>query len=160
MMRRKILAISFIIIIFFTCATLLFNNRLQRVEEYRGLKVGDSSSAFYLAKNYYEEIGVFEQARFFVFFISDTLDNINNWKLNDQLYYDYAADMISEKKGKLWSYAGGKVGELFGINRISKNNYKLDGSLIAIINSDGKILALYEKAKLRHIKRAVDGLVL
>jgi hypothetical protein len=162
-------------------------NKMQRVDEFRKVKVGQRCPTYWYVKRDLQEKGISAPGKFIVFFISEELDNPDGWELDNRSIYGKTTDFIVKKEGHFWPCGEPKIAEMFGIDHVlsrtrslpalardvtqkmwlkftgdliweSVCKWELDGSLITVTDGKGKILALYKNARLEDIENIVDNI--
>lgn len=184
MRQKSMLFLIIFILVAFIWFILISPNRLQQIDEFKGIKIGDNCPAFSCIKDDLKKTNTFKPVSFFIIFINDKL-NPDADGLDDKKYYGETTNIIVEKGGHFWTSGDGKFARKVGIEHIlsrsrsiatlvrdviedilwdkdliknKSNRWELEESLIIVTNGKGEILALYKNAKLGDIKKIVEAL--
>ena len=150
-----VLLISFLLLAIWLI--FIFPHQLLQVDSFRGIKVGDACPGFFWIKDALKEKHIAEPANFFLIFINDKITSEIDELGNKQCFGKITAN-IAAKGGHFWCSGDGKVAKEFGINIVRAKEWKLDGSLIIITDNQGKILALYQNAKITDLANILNKL--
>lgn len=177
------LLIIFLISVFWLVA--IFPNRLQKVSQFRIIKVGDYVSSLSGPDLHQGKNSMFPPGRFFVIFTSDKVPVDAN--VDDRVFYKDISDFIVSKGGHYFCSGDPKAASVFGMKYVlsrdrsvfalardaiervlwdreiiakRSNQWELDGSLVTITDENGKILSIYKNAKVSDIKKIVNDLQL